>query len=150
MATRHIGSPEEQLALDVFIKLNRSMANIDRKVHGPLREFNLTATQFGVLDVLNFSGAQPISVIAEKNLCSQNSLCSVIDTMERHGLVERVRSKTDRRVVHIQATVNGVLLFDQIWDAHLKRIVASMSHLETAELEQLNSLLRKLGKAESA
>ena len=136
----------EALALAVFIKLNRACMEIDRRVHSGLRDFGLTGIQLGVLDAIHFGGPLPITVIAEKNLCSQNSMCTVIDTMERNGLVRRVRSAQDRRVVNVELTESGAELFNQIWPAHVDRIVEAVSHMDPAELDALNGLLRKLGK----
>jgi MarR family 2-MHQ and catechol resistance regulon transcriptional repressor len=146
MPTRHTGTDEERLALDIFIKMHRAVASIDRSVHAPLREAGLTDIQFGVLDTIVNAGPLPISAIADKNLCSQNSLCSVIDTMERHGHVSRTRSVTDRRVVTVDITAEGRALYEQLWPEHLRRIVTSLSHLDRGELETLNNLLRKAGR----
>ena len=146
MPTRHEGSDIERLALDVFIKLNRATVSIGRSVHAPLREHGLTDIQFGVLDTLRHAGALPVSAIAEKNLCSQNSLSTVIDTMERNGLVQRQRLAADRRVVQVDLTEEGRGLYERIWPNHVVRIVGAASKLTPEELGQLNDLLRKLGR----
>lgn len=146
MPTRHEGPEPERLALDVFIKLSRAHAKIGRAVHAPLRDQGITETQFGVLDTLHHAGPLPISAIAEKNLCSQNSLSTVIDTMEKNGLVHRERLKEDRRIVHVTLTERGQSLYQELWPAHLTRIVEATAKLDTDELSQLNELLRKLGR----
>lgn len=146
MPTRHEGSDIERLALDVFIKLNRATASVGRAVHAPLREHGLTEIQFGVLDTLRHAGSLPVSAIAEKNLCSQNSLSTVIDTMERNGLVHRHRLTTDRRVVQVDLTEEGRALYDRLWPDHVGRIVDTAAKLTPEELGQLNDLLRKLGR----
>ena len=84
--TKIDGTNEERLALDVFIKLNRATAAVNRSVHQPLRGAGLTEIQFGILDSLYFGGPLSVSGLAEKNLCTQNSISTVVDTMERNGL----------------------------------------------------------------
>lgn len=145
MATRFSGSSEERLALDVFIKLNRASLSVGKAVHAPLREAGLTPIQFGVLDALHFLGPMPITVLAEKNLCSQNSISTVVDTMERNGLVRRVRSREDRRVVQVEMTEAGAATFLAIWPGHLAKLVEVMGNLDEGELVVLNGLLKKLG-----
>lgn len=145
MATKFSGSAEEQLALDVFIKLNRACLSVSRDVHGPLREAGLTPIQFGILDALHFLGPMPITVLAEKNLCSQNSISTVVDTMERNGLVRRVRSREDRRVVQVELTDVGGRTFDSVWPDHLAQVVAVIGRLMPEEQTVLNGLLKKLG-----
>lgn len=147
MPTHHQGPESERLALDVFIKLSRATASISRTVHAPLRDHGLTETQFGVLDTLHHAGPLPVSALAEKNLCSQNSLSTVIDTMEKNGLVHRARPKEDRRLVHVSLTPKGQTLYEELWPAHLARIVESTQNLTPDELIQLNQILRKLGKS---
>ncbi len=146
MPTRHVGPENERLALDVFIKLNRACTSVMRRVHPALRELGLNPIQFGVLDTLRFGGPLPISTIAEKNLCSQNSLCTVIDTMERHGLVRRRRHETDRRVVLVELEEAGERLFEKAWPGHLERVVEATSSLTLDEQRQLDALLRRLGR----
>ncbi|RYG48226.1 MarR family transcriptional regulator [bacterium] len=145
MPTRHAGSEGERAALDLFIKLNRATASIGRRVHADLRDHGLTEIQLGVLDTIRHLGPLPISTLAEKNLCSQNSLSTVIDTMERNGLVIRTRGKEDRRVVLVHLTEAGRDLYEEIWPAHLGRIVEASSTLTLDEMAVLDGLLRKLG-----
>lgn len=149
MPTRFAGSGEETLALDVFIKLNRATMSVARRVHAPLREFGLTPIQFGVLDALAFAGPLPVSAIAEKNLCSQNSLSTVIDTMERNGLVERERSEEDRRIVQISLTSKGQETFEKAWPLILEGIIDASHALSGPELKKLNQLLRKMGRTDA-
>ena len=145
MPTRFNGTEDERLALDVFIKLHRATSTVDRRVNGPLREAGLTPIQFGVLDTLVHGGPMPISTIAAKNLCSQNSLSTVIDTLERQGFVNRHREELDRRVVTIALTDSGRDTYKSVWPAHLAAIQASVSHLSISDQQALNDLLRKLG-----
>ena len=144
MTIRPCGTDDERLALDIFIGLSRASSIIERRVHAPLREHGLTGIQFGVLDTVYCGGAMPISVVAEKNLCSQNSLCSVIDTMERNGHVRRTRSASDRRVVSIDLTPTGRELYEVLRSKHLSRIVDAMSHMRIEDLETLNRLLKEV------
>jgi MarR family 2-MHQ and catechol resistance regulon transcriptional repressor len=146
--TKFDGTDEERLALDVFIKLHRACASVDRQVNAPLREAGLTPIQFGVLDTLIHAGPLPISTIAAKNLCSQNSLSTVIDTLERQRLVQRTRDEKDRRVVTISLTESGRIAYESVWPEHLASIVEAISRLEPAEQQTLNDLLRKLGRGQ--
>lgn len=147
MATHYEGTPAERGALDVFIKLNLATAAVNRSVHQPLRGAGLTGIQFGILDSLYFGGPLSVSGLAEKNLCTQNSISTVVDTMERNGLVQRDRSAADRRVVTVSLTPKGEGLFASLWPDHVARIVAAMSTLSEPEQSELNRLLRKVGRA---
>ena len=147
MPTHFEGTGEERLALDLFIKLNRASASVLRATADSLREGALTGIQFGVLDALYHLGPMPVGEVAKKHLCSQNSMCSVIDTMERTGLVTRERDREDRRVVRVALTDRGREAFASTWPGHLKAIVDTMSVLSTEERTELNRLLRKFAPA---
>jgi len=142
-----VENPETPLtALRGFVKLNRACMSVNRFVHAHLAEHNLTPTQFGVLDALVHLGPLTVSVLAGKILCSQNSLSSVIDTMEKSQLVMRERSATDRRVVLVSLTDAGRDRFNQVWPDHLVRITVAFDVLTGPELQELERLLRKLGR----
>jgi MarR family 2-MHQ and catechol resistance regulon transcriptional repressor len=142
-----VENPETPLkALRGFVKLNRACMSVNRFVHAHLAEHNLTPTQFGVLDALVHLGPLTVSVLACKILCSQNSLSSVIDTMEKSQLVMRERSATDRRVVLVSLTDAGRDRFNQVWPDHLVRITVAFDVLTGPELQELERLLRKLGR----
>lgn len=142
-----VENPETPLkALRGFVKLNRACMSVNRFVHAHLAEHNLTPTQFGVLDALVHLGPLTVSVLAGKILCSQNSLSSVIDTMEKSQLVMRERSATDRRVVLVSLTDAGRDRFNQAWPDHLVRITVAFDVLTGPELQELERLLRKLGR----
>jgi MarR family 2-MHQ and catechol resistance regulon transcriptional repressor len=147
MATQFEGTPAERGALDIFIKLNRATAAVNKVVHQPLRAAGITDIQFGILDALYFGGPLSVSGLAEKNLCTQNSISTVVDTMERNGLVQRDRSRADRRVVTVLLTLGGEETFQSLWPEHVARIVNAMANLSESEQAQLNELLRKLGRS---
>ncbi len=147
MATQFEGTAAERGALDIFIKLNRATAAVNRAVHQPIRAAGITDIQFGILDALYFGGPLSVSGLAEKNLCTQNSISTVVDTMERNGLVQRDRSRSDRRVVTVSLTLAGEETFRSLWPEHVARIVDAMSTLTDDEQKKLNTLLRKLGRA---
>lgn len=72
----------------------------------------------------------------------------VIDNLEKLGLVERVRSKDDRRATLIQLTAKGRVKFDEIFVQHARCVEELVwSALDRSEIDQLAGLLRKLGTA---
>ncbi len=145
MGTKYNGSDEEKVALDLFIKLNRAGDSVNRRMLSRLHSSNLTIAQFGVLDALYHLGALTHGELAKKHLRSPNNMTSVIDTMERSGLVTRHRSIEDRRVILVELTEKGRSLFEEVWPGHLSAILDSMNTLEPQEQCQLARLLKKLG-----
>jgi DNA-binding MarR family transcriptional regulator len=67
-----------------------------------------------------------------------------VDRLTDAGLVERVRDRGDRRVVYVQMTEAGTAKLREIEAERQKQTEQMTERLDNVELEQLNSLLRKL------
>lgn len=149
MPTHFRGTPQQELALNTFIKLTRATESLlTRLAHcGSLH--GLTISQFGVLEALYHLGPLNQSELGEKLLRSGGNITLVIDNLEKQGLVTRERDLRDRRLVNVSLTPSGEALITQVFPEHLDAIVAEMSVLTPQEQDALGSLCRKLGKQES-
>jgi MarR family 2-MHQ and catechol resistance regulon transcriptional repressor len=84
--------------------------------------------------------------LGDKLLRSGGNITMVIDNLEKHGLVERVRQKEDRRMIMIHLTPKGRKLISRVLPLHAKDVVKEMSRLTASEQEELRRLCRKLGR----
>ena len=86
----------------------------------------------------------PANVLAERLLVSGASITSLVDTLERRGLVRRVRPDHDRRIVLIELTDAA----QPVIDAYLAEVTAlhaaEFSIFTADEREQLIDLLARL------
>ena len=89
MGTKHHGTAREKRALDAYIKLRRAANTLSALEAAALREARLTESQFGVLEALYHLGPLRQTDLASKLLCSAGNLTTVVDNLERDGLVER-------------------------------------------------------------
>ncbi len=140
---KYSGDAKTQLALSTYTKLVRAAETITADVHGGLSEFNLTISQFGVLEALYHLGPMCQREIASKILKSTGNITMVIDNLEKRKLVSRVRSETDRRFYSIHLTQNGRELISGIFPDHATRIEKRLSSLNEDEQLELGRLLRK-------
>jgi len=147
VATRFEGSECEKLALDLMVKLTRASSSVESVAARSLIGTHLTLSQFGVLDALYHLGDMTLGTLAVKHLRSPNNMTSVIGTMERSGLVRRVRQECDRRTIVVSLTDKGRAAFEAVWPRHLESIEGAMSGVTAEEKVQLASLLKKLGLA---
>lgn len=67
-------------------------------------EMNLTGPQGMLIGILARYGEMKISDLSEKLGLSNSNVSGIIDRLEEQGLVERIRSKEDRRVVFARVT----------------------------------------------
>src|SRR5919199_1189977 len=151
MATKYNGSPREVRALDAFIKLMRASSAVGGRLYGRLaREAGITESQLGVLEALHHLGSMSQGELCGKLLKSGSNLTTVIDNLERDGLVRRERDADDRRVQNVHLTEEGQRLIRRVFPGHVQRIVGAMSALTAEEQQELGRLCRKLGTAQDA
>ncbi len=148
MPTHYQGKPEEELALNTFIKLTRACSAVELRLlaQGTLAE--LTISQFGVLEALYHLGPLCPGEISRKLLKSTGNITLVIDNLEKRGLVRRVRSLEDRRMIRIELTEAGKANIANVFPRHLAAIVSEMGVLTAEEQAELGRLCRKLGRGE--
>lgn len=149
MPTHHKGTPQEELALNTFIKLTRATESLETRLAQKGTLGDLTPSQFGVLEVLYHLGAMCQNEIGGKLLKSSGNMTLVLDNLEKHGLVQRVRNPEDRRMVTVSLTESGRQLIAEIFPQQAAAITDELSVLSPEEQTTLGNLCRKLGKQAS-
>jgi MarR family 2-MHQ and catechol resistance regulon transcriptional repressor len=145
MGTHFQGTAAEQQALNTFIKLMRASDAVNNQINYHLSDYNLTVSQFGVLEAIYHLGPLTQTQLGEKILKSSGNITYVVDNLEAQDLVERVRDSEDRRRYFIHMTPEGRQLISQIFPRHVARIVEVMQTLSLEEQTTLDRLCRKLG-----
>lgn len=146
MAKYFKGSKREERALAAYVKLMRASESVHAEAVRSLAKFNLTASQFAVLEALCHVGPMVFSELARKVLKTSGNLTMVVDHLERRGLARRVPSKEDRRYISVQATRAGRELMRTIFPDHVARLTELMSALSGDEQEELARLCKQLGQ----
>lgn len=135
------------LALSMWVKLARAFTTFGKRSFENIKTFGLTEAQFGALECLGHLGPMTIGELCRKQLVSGGNMTVVVDNLGKLGLVERVRSENDRRVVLVRLTAKGKKLFDGIFGKHAEHITKLASVLTEQEQKELARLLKKLGVA---
>ena len=110
--------------------------------HGGCQD-RLAPQQLWVLASLS-KGPLRMSDLATRAQTSQASLTGIVDRLEERGLVDRVRSAQDRRVVEVAMSDKGREEMHRAHEAMLARfteLLAPLSAAERAELLRLISLV---------
>ena len=104
---------------------------------------DLTVPQYNALRILR--GSHPTrltsSDVGERMIARDPDVTRLVDRLVTRGLVARVRSRQDRRVVEVGATERGLALLREL-DAHVAKMPkALLGHLGARRLRQLADLL---------
>ena len=134
-------------ALDMWVKLARAFSVFSHRSEDQIRTFGLTQAQFSALECLGHKGSLTLGELCRKQLVSGGNMTVVVDNLEREQLVERVRSKDDRRSIVVRLTPKGKGLFKRIFTLHARYIADLASVLTQDEQASLAALLKKLGTA---
>jgi MarR family 2-MHQ and catechol resistance regulon transcriptional repressor len=137
-------------ALGMWVKLARTSAIFEKLTSENIRSFGLTEPQFGIFECLGHLGPLTLGELSRKQLVSGGNTTCIVDNLEKLGLVERVQSTKDRRVVVAQLTPKGMKLFEEVFVKHAEHITELASALTMEEQEELAALLKKLGLALAA
>jgi MarR family transcriptional regulator, 2-MHQ and catechol-resistance regulon repressor len=145
MPTHFTGSRAERRTLNTFIKLTRCTNSVMARLSERNTIGDLTYSQFAVLETLYHLGHMTQGEISQKVLKSVSNMTTVIDNLERDGLVRRERDANDRRVIHIHLTEAGSSKLEAVFPAHVAALVEEFSILSAKEQEALGELCKKLG-----
>ncbi|MDQ2691508.1 MAG: MarR family transcriptional regulator [Chloroflexota bacterium] len=145
MPTHFTGSRAEKRALSTFIKLTRCTNSLLARLAERNTIGDLTFSQFAVLEALYHLGPLTQGEISAKILKSGSNITTVIDNLERDGLVRRERSAEDRRVIHVHLTDAGSRKMEEVFPGHVAALVEEFSVLSVSEQETLGELCKKLG-----
>ena len=108
-------------------------------------EESITHQQFNILRILRGSFPQPISTqtIRDRMLEKMSDVSRIVDRLVVKGLVKKVISERDRRLVDVLITDKGRKLLERL-DLRESEIDGVIKGLAEKEAAQLNQLLDKI------
>lgn len=137
---RAFTSREQEVLLGLQIAAARIMEPWEKFLKA---NAELSLHQYNVLRILRGSHPTglPSGEIANRMIARDPDITRLVDRLERRGLVTRVRSKRDRRVVEVGISGKGLDVL-HVLDEHVARFPRNMlRHLGPKKLEQLGVLL---------
>ena len=134
------------LASEVFTNMLRTSGHLAHQQSMLLKRFGLSRTQFDALRILRNldEDGTPILEVANRMITRVPDITRLIDRLEQDGLVQRLSSKRDRRVVLVKIEDKARELLDQVDGPLLSLTGGQIEHLSADELQTLNSLLLKV------
>jgi MarR family 2-MHQ and catechol resistance regulon transcriptional repressor len=152
METHHKETKKKIEALSTYIKLIRAAESLSARVNLSLSNYDLTESQFGVLEALHHLGPLSQTALAKKLLKSGGNMTTVIDNLEKNGLVERKRgmvhqnsAKRDRRFFSVHLTSKGKNKINEVLPNQIKLIVDEIGILNADEQKELQRLCKIVG-----
>jgi DNA-binding MarR family transcriptional regulator len=148
---------QEELGLRMGFKLSAHEAilniyytgeRVKKRARKFFSQYGITDVQFNVLRLLyNQTGKEYSLTQAELSkmmLVNRSNVTSLIDRMEKAGLVRRNDVPGDRRYNAIQLTSQGGKILLEVEDKYLKEVTKIMSELTGKETRELIQLLERI------
>lgn len=110
-----------------------------------LNESGLTEQQWRVLRVLDETGSQDATTLAERSSLLMPSLTRILNAMRTRGLVRLEQDTTDRRRHVIAITKEGRTLLGDNLPRAIEIAQEMQNRLGRAKLDQLLDLLDEIG-----
>jgi len=131
--------------INTYVLLLNTSDIITRHAGIEFSKTGITNTQFIVLVTLrSFPQPPTLTELAERLFRTKNSLTTVIDNMEHHGLVKRVKDNIDRRAVRVMTTDQGKRLFETVLPLSTELVYQVMSCYNQDDVNQLSELLCRI------
>jgi DNA-binding MarR family transcriptional regulator len=135
------------VAQEVVVRAMRLGEALGSRMDLFFRDYGITKLQFNVLRILYVRDPErdglPSGSFASRLVHRAPDVPRVIDRLVGAGLLERVRSDEDRRVVRVRLTDEGAQLVERIDGPLLANDCRLVSGLGDAELRKLTGLLER-------
>lgn len=128
----------------VLTSLRRIIRAIDLHSKQLVKTASVTGPQLRLLQLIRSQGDATASELSDAMSLSQATVTSILDRLEDRGLIERVRSHTDKRKVHPHLTESGNTLLDKAPAALQDNFVQKFDQLQTWEQHMIISSLQRL------
>ncbi len=126
--------------------IKQAQLALNRTVESKMSALDLTAMQWGPLMLLAHGKARTAAELSRCADVETSTMTRMLDRLEAKNLLIRTRSETDRRIIYIELTEEGLHLVAKVpsmlaesWNQHL-------CGFNQQEVDTLKSLLRRIPK----
>jgi len=119
---------------------------MNEKFSDHLKQYALSIQQYQVLRSLRELGGEPANLLTlQAEMVSKNSNTTrLVEKLRLKGLISRIQSEENRRMVEIRITEEGINLLAEIDDVHTEFKNDIVDGLTDNEILTLNKLLKKI------
>ena len=106
----------------------------------------VTGPQLRLLQLIRSKGDATASELSDAMTLSQATVTSILDRLEDRGLIERIRSQTDKRKIHPRLTDSGNVLLDKAPTALQDNFVRNFEQLQSWEQHMIIASLQRVAE----
>ena len=129
---------------DILARMVGLIAEVRRRQSAVTKQYGVTMLQHAAIHAVREQGPLNITGLAEQLRLNQSTVSSLVDRMERDGLMRRVQSSSDRRAVSLRLTEKAEQIAEGVEISPFDFFKNLLRPLSSAELSQLAKLLKKV------
>ncbi|WP_456399476.1 MarR family winged helix-turn-helix transcriptional regulator [Mesoaciditoga sp.] len=99
-----------------------------------LKDFELTASQFDILQYLYFEGPQRMTQLSEKMGVTKSTMTGLVSRLESAGYVTKKTYEKDKRVILVVITKDGETIIKRVIEKRIDFITSSLRDVNSSEL----------------
>ena len=135
-----------EFAREVASLMHAIHATFVRQQPDALMKGRLILSHVVIIDMLRKENECKMSDISEKIGITRSAVTGLVDRLIREGVLRRLRSRKDRRIVRIKLTQRGMKLSNKLNDFRMHIIMTLFKNVSSRERLQYLCILRKLHK----
>lgn len=128
--------------------LTVAQREVKQQLSERLKAYNLTPGQYGVLNYLWENSTASPKELAQTLMESNSAISSLLDRLQKQGLVRRDIDPNDRRSIQVCLTPKGEELKKGVLNTVNELNALSMERVDPDKREVLMECLRQLGEVE--
>ena len=133
-----------QLQDSIGYLMKRAFGAMSDRIHGEFTSQGCSFQQWIVLMHLRDGLALTVADLSRELRHDSGAMTRLIDQLEARGWIERRRNLEDRRVVELSLTKEGEAFVELLIPLTVNTLNAAVEEFSREEVQQLQSLLRRL------
>jgi len=101
----------------------------------------LNLARLSALSVIVFAGPITLGELAGAEQVRPPTMTRIVNALEEHGLVRKIRDERDRRTVYLSATMKGKRLLIKVRGQRIRSLVDRIEKLDAKELKTLQDAI---------
>lgn len=139
---KDINSKFDNEHVKALINIKYTSSYLDNIANKILKPHNISEQQYNILRILRGAGKEiTVNTVKKRMIQKSPNSTRLMDKLCDKNLINRVRCESDRRVVYVEISKDGLELLDKI---NLKELDKYTRGLTVNEARTLNKLLDKI------
>jgi DNA-binding MarR family transcriptional regulator len=109
-----------------------------------LADLEVTAAQFVIIASLAIDGSASSASLCRDLSYDAGAMTRMLDRLESKGLIRRVRSEHDRRLVNLELTAAGLAMYPRLRSLSMKVLNRMLRGFTRAEVRQFEAFLDRV------